>query len=1239
MADFENNIFIKIEETGGSDFKTLSTAKGAVQGLNTELQTLVNLVTTLGSVDLDIAGPIQAGGAAGLKALTGEEALAMIDSAEATRVARSETEELIKAQEKLEGGLSSSTKALNVYEDAERVATETANKFGVAVKDVKVEVVKNAQGLNEYIATVKKANGSTIRYNTTLDKFKKIMVQGGPGGFIGRFTESIRDQTQEIVRVTGKVLLWTAATSAIFGAIRLLKSSVGVFSEFEQEMVALARVAQFDQAEVELLSQKVIDLSKQLGSNIIVSTEAATSLARLGLNAAEITSVLETALLAQNVAELEVNEATLKLISALKQFQLDMTASINILDQWNELSNKNAVTVSNLAEAVSVAGSVFNSFGADIEDLNSYITVLSEVTAKSGAQIGNALKTIASFAFRPETINTIERLTNIKVETETGELLELDRLLAGIAARFDDLTDAQKNELVTSIAGARQKNFLIALLNNFDDVLENNAVQFGAAGSAQEENIKVLDTYANRVERLTAVLDEAKISLGEAFVEKIAEVLPVLEKMIGALKDETVQASIANGAMISLIGTIGLVVAANAKAILSFKNLAVALAAVAASAIAADFRKTFADPQQYVKALDSARESVIRFGKRFDDARKQTEREIEVLNQLEETASQIEENFYGIERSASAVSKREKELLDLAKKYRDNKAITAEEFEELEKSSNKQLTLQKFIQSREEKRNDQLKEQSKLIGEGINKANINNNKLTERRLEIQEKISKLEEKSLLARRLEEEKTGESVKDLRKEEAELAAAAQRSIFTRIELQKQLDNLKSEALSKEGKQLNENLAIDKERRKELEAQGEELFKIFQIQLQRSEQRKTGALDIISNDELDKSVNRILILEQQIDSLASFISKTQQDIDDGKIIGEDAIIAQTQIEAAKKLLEDFRKSVQDIKKIDIPLVNLKKFVDELKRVTEETFFFKLDLAEEFVAGDISDRLQFVQNELDLQEKLLEVELEKAQKEGDINKQLQKTIQLQQIQAKTEENRVRLFQETLRLQFEKIKAERESIENARREALMLEDQGDVLSRLGDIEAIRGLTGISMETFLAFSPEQKKLLEQLRPDLFAKIAEQLGQAPKDAADQFSQDFETALTATVEKLGFDAFEQKIPEASNQLTEAAKVQLDAANIWHETAYEFNRIITESSFAAPISQGPISPSFLGPLELANNVSGGLNDMTNLLLQSQAQLSADLIALNAKINEETTHQEALRRDAFVGNGAGVE
>jgi TP901 family phage tail tape measure protein len=413
-------------------------------------------------------------------------------------------------------------------------------------------VVNDLQALDRFATLLQRAAaGEKILSRAAIQKNKSLQKQHGAMLQDSKATQSlnrsVKGLSDTIAHNIEKVLQWTIATTAVIGSLRMMRNAVEDIVEVDYAIAGLSKVLNDSGDRARRLSRDLQDLGvsyAELGSEVITG---ATEWARLQLQNYEILEATRASLLAQAVAEMEVVDATKYLIAAIKQFNEPAIAAVGIIDQWNELSNKFAVRAVDLAQGVARSGAVARNAGMELQQLNGYITALTEATGRSGRELGNAIRTMGVYAYRAETMATLQNMVNINIRGTQDNLMGLNALMERIVVSWGAWTDVQRRSVAQSIAGTRRQAEFIALIENFDTALLATAQAWDSVNSAENEAVIYLDTVRKRLDMLASQMERLVSEGGElaqmfkgllamisGTVEILRRILPLLTALAAA---------------------------------------------------------------------------------------------------------------------------------------------------------------------------------------------------------------------------------------------------------------------------------------------------------------------------------------------------------------------------------------------------------------------------------------------------------------------------------------------------------------------------------------------------------------------------------------------------------------------------------------------------------------------------------------------------------------------------------
>lgn len=335
-------------------------------------------------------------------------------------------------------------------------------------------------------------------------------------------------------------LKFQVAAMLVMKPLQLIQSAISSINETlvetEKVVVSLQRVLDETVASGEI-SSELYAIAQNLGQTFDNVQEIAQNFAKAGLSWQDTLKATEAAVLALNVAELTAEESSEGLIAVMQQFNYEASELTYVIDVLNKAADKSAVDTADLLVALQKTGSYASAANLSLEETVGLISALSEATAASGQNIGNALKSLFAYSSKASSLEVFASLSDEMKDIvdmyQIGNASILD-VWEELADTMTNLSDAQADLLeqwssesgletelgaelgevydqltgVYDTAGVYRKNYFIALLNNFDEVKEVMGEISDASGYTAEEQAKYMDTYEAKLNALQAQWQE-----------------------------------------------------------------------------------------------------------------------------------------------------------------------------------------------------------------------------------------------------------------------------------------------------------------------------------------------------------------------------------------------------------------------------------------------------------------------------------------------------------------------------------------------------------------------------------------------------------------------------------------------------------------------------------------------------------------------------------------------------------
>ena len=378
---------------------------------------------------------------------------------------------------------------------------------------------------------------------------KRLTARGKYFGLAGPVTKvSEREEVGggQIGSVLRRVSLWGAASGVVYGIIGGARQMIEVMKQAETGLVNLKKVMSPITTNFDNMRNSAVRFAKDYGAELMGVFETMRIFAQQGLPQEQVKEMARVSTLAANVTTMKPAEAAEALTSATRQFNIEGEKSISILDSWNEVENKFAITAKDLADGFKKAGTAAKVMGIGVHKLNGIITAIGEATRQTGKEVGTSLKFIFS---RMGTQKAPKALTAIGVKTiEGGRLRRGSDVLDDLAKKWVGLTRAQKLATAQAMGGIRHYNALMVLMEHYDRALAASAVSINSVGSAEKENKLVMETLAKKSAQLKASFNALAISAS-------GPILTGLKALTDSLKAVTEAIAGIHGGALATIGT------------------------------------------------------------------------------------------------------------------------------------------------------------------------------------------------------------------------------------------------------------------------------------------------------------------------------------------------------------------------------------------------------------------------------------------------------------------------------------------------------------------------------------------------------------------------------------------------------------------------------------------------------------------------------------------------------------
>lgn len=383
--------------------------------------------------------------------------------------------------------------------------------------------------------TVQNADGSQQRYVTLfkdendLRTMRKAVIDlDAAGNVLGGRLETMERQlkavgnraswaTRNFIDNTKTVVAWAASVVAYQAAFRAIEATTRAVIELQRSGAVLTAVFQGERAEAERLKTELLDLAVAQGRTGDEALDAGVRFARLGLTRKQILEAVTVSLKAANVAEIDAATAAEQLSSIMASFNLEVSQLYQVLTRLNNVSNQYNTTNKDLLQGIARVGNLAKETGLELEQLIAIIATGTGKTGRSGAEFGNAIKSIIVSLSNPEIQTKLDALFDIDVRNRAGEIKQMDNLLRDLAVSYQDLTGAEKQELLQIVGKKQQASRLAVILQNYTTIQKNLAASLRDGTATEAENADIRAILLSQLQSLRTAYEQLATSSTGAF--------------------------------------------------------------------------------------------------------------------------------------------------------------------------------------------------------------------------------------------------------------------------------------------------------------------------------------------------------------------------------------------------------------------------------------------------------------------------------------------------------------------------------------------------------------------------------------------------------------------------------------------------------------------------------------------------------------------------------------------------
>lgn len=255
-------------------------------------------------------------------------------------------------------------------------------KITKSAKEELQRYVTSLRNLDQEMSKVEKNNINAF-FQETQNKMRAL----------GKLGYALSDQLKQ---AANSFTQWISVSSLIMTGIYKTRQAVSELVEVDNILTEISKTSDMTKQELADLGKTSFNTASQMGRTATDYLNTVTEMSRSGFYGEQGEAMARQTLLAQTAGDLTNELASKYILATNAAYKLNGEASkLNeILDGQNMITNRNSVSMTDMAEAMSEAGSVAATYRVDADQFSAMVGTIEAVTKLGGNEIGTGIKSL-----------------------------------------------------------------------------------------------------------------------------------------------------------------------------------------------------------------------------------------------------------------------------------------------------------------------------------------------------------------------------------------------------------------------------------------------------------------------------------------------------------------------------------------------------------------------------------------------------------------------------------------------------------------------------------------------------------------------------------------------------------------------------------------------------------------------------------------------------------------------------
>ena len=346
---------------------------------------------------------------------------------------------------------------------------------------------------------------------------------------------------------------WQISSSILHGFMGSIQSAFHYAEDLNRSLNNIRIVTGQNTDQMATFAKQANEAAKALSTTTTKYTDAALIYYQQGLSDKEVKERTDVTIKMANVARESAEEVSNQMTAVWNNFNKDGSEAVeSFADKMTALGAATASSTSEIAEGLSKFAGIADTIGLSFDYATSALATVTATSRESADVVGTAFKTIFARMEGLKQGKTDEDGTDlnkysqglakigVQIKDQNGELKNMDTILDDMGEKWQGLSRDQKIATAQTVAGVRQYNQLMTLMDNWDYFQKNLSTAQGSEGTLQKQADIYAESWEAARDRVTAATEEiySKLLNDDFFIDLnngFAGLLDIVSNTIDAL--------------------------------------------------------------------------------------------------------------------------------------------------------------------------------------------------------------------------------------------------------------------------------------------------------------------------------------------------------------------------------------------------------------------------------------------------------------------------------------------------------------------------------------------------------------------------------------------------------------------------------------------------------------------------------------------------------------------------------